>query len=636
MRNIWLSVIGVIAALALVVGVNLIADHKLSGARVDLTEQNLYSLSPGTLSVLRGLKEPVTLRLFYSRQLGSAIPQYGIYADRVQELLREYTAASGGKVRVEVFDPEPFSTIEDQALGYGLQAVPLDQNGQQVFFGVAGTNLLDDERVIGFLKPEREQFLEFDLTRLVHELSNPQRPVVGVLSALPLDGDPRAAMMMRNQSAARPYAAMTQLRETATIRMLAADTQVIDPEISVLLVAQAQHLPETTIYAIDQFVMRGGKLMAMVDPRSEAEAQTPGPDGAPSSDVSFDLPRLFGAWGLMFDPKIVIGDLNGAWRVRAGGSDRVQAVDFPPWFNIRDGIARDDPATSDLKQVTVASPGALARADGAKIEFKPLLTSSDQSGPIAAANLERPDPVRILASFKAEGGPRVIAARVTGMLKSAFAGPPELAKGQERPKNFPAHIAETAKPANLVVVADTDILADRYWVRLQDFFGQQEATPFSDNGPFVANLIGTLAGGDALIGLRSRGDSQRPFVVVEQMQKQAEAEFRRSEEKLMEHLQDVQKQLQQLRQGSAPSPQKATASDAVVTEEQRNAIEAASKDVLETRQQLRTVQLDLNRGITALRGRLQLLNIAAVPAVLTILAVILGIVRARRRASARA
>src|SRR6202041_3278978 len=218
----------------------------------------------------------------------------------------------------EFYDPEPFSDAEDHAMAYGLQGVPVDQGGTQVYFGLAASNLLDDERTIAFFQPEREPFLEYDLTRLIYELSNPTRPVVGVMSSLPLDGDPRMMMMMRGQSdAGAPWTSMLQLRQTFTIKNVPTDAQVIDPDIQVLLVAQAQHLSDATLYAIDQFVMRGGRLMVMVDPWSEAMAAIPSPTGMPPTDTSSNLKKLFDAWGIVFDPTEVVGDLTGAWRVRA-------------------------------------------------------------------------------------------------------------------------------------------------------------------------------------------------------------------------------------------------------------------------------------------------------------------------------
>ncbi len=636
-RRLWFSIVGVVAVAAIVIGVNMFADARLAYVHVDLTQNRIYTLAPGTRQILRGLKEPITLRLFYSRMLGSTVPVYGAYADHVREMLEEYAAVSDGKVKLEFFDPEPFSDTEDHAMAYGLQGVPVDQAGTQVYFGLAGSNLLDDERTIPFFQPERERFLEYDLTKLIYELSTPKRPVVGVMSSLPLDGNPQMMMMTHGQQGGQPFASTELLRQTNTVKTVSTDAQVIDPDIQVLLVAEAQNLSDNTLYAIDQFVMRGGRLMVMVDPWSEAMASQPNPSGMPPTDTHSDLKKLFDAWGIQFDPNEVVGDLTGAWRVRVPTDPNAQAVNYVAWFNIRDGINHNDPATADLQQVTVASPGFIAKAPNAKIDFTPLLTSSARSGLIPVDKVKMPEPAKILADFKPQGGPRVIAARVHGVLHSAFIGPPPEPAGEKRPDKFPAYIAETSAPANLVVVADTDILADRFWVRIADFFGQQTATPFSDNGPFVANLVDTLAGGDALIGLRSRGDSNHPFTLVNTMQSEAEAQFRQTEQTLQTHLDAVQKQLQTLRQGSSPGDtDQAANAQAVITPEQRVAIDAARKDIVETRQKLRAVQFDLNRDISHLENELRLFDIIAVPAVLTILAIVLGLVRRRQRARTRA
>ena len=627
MRRLSYSIVGVVAVLAIVVGINLFADARLANVQLDLTQGRLYTLSPGTKQILAGLKEPVTLRLFYSRQLGATVPAYGTYADHVREMLRDYASLSNGKVKLEFYDPEPFSDTEDRAMGYGLQGVPLDNGGQLVYFGLAGTNLEDDERTIPFFQADRDRFLEYDLTKLIYDLSNPARPVVGVMSSLPLDGDPQAMMMGRQSF---PYASATLLRQTNTVKNVPVTAQVIDPDIQVLLVAEARNLSPATLYAIDQFVMRGGKLMVMVDPWSEALASTPSPTGMPPTDTHADLKPLFDAWGIQFDPAKVVGDLDGAWRVRAGGNDRVQAVNYVAWFSIRDGINHNDPATADLQQITLAASGAIAKDPKADIEFTPLLTSSAQSGWIAVDDVKTPDPARVLANFRPEGGPKVIAARVRGVLKSAFQGPPPLTGDEKRPENFPEHRAQTDGPANLVVAADSDILADRFWVRIQDFFGQQTATPFADNGPFVANLIGTLAGGDALLGLRGRGSTNRPFVLVQQMQASAEVQFRQTQKDLQAHLDEVEKQLRTLRTGGDSAK-----SDAVITPDQRAAIDTARQDIVQTRQKLRAVQLALNRDIDALETELRLLTIVLVPALLTVVAIVMGVLRNRRRARAR-
>jgi ABC-type uncharacterized transport system involved in gliding motility auxiliary subunit len=630
MRNrLFASVIGVIGAAVLLIGINLFVSGRLGNDQLDLTQGHIYTISKGTRTVLENLKDPITLRLFYSRKLGSVIPSYGALADRVKQMLDQYASLSHGKLKVIYEDPQPYSDTEDRALAYGLQGVPLDQGGEQIYFGLVGTNQIDTEKTIAFFKPEREPFLEYDLTKLVYELSDPKLPVVGLMTSLPMQGDPRAMMMGQK---ATPWVSLTELQQSFTIKTIPLETQKIDPDVQVLLVAQAQHLSDTAQYAIDQFVMRGGRLMVMVDPHSEMQASTPGPGGQPPTETSSDLKKLFDAWGIEFDPKQVVGDLQGAWRVRSSNpQDRVQAVQYVAWFADRDGLSHDDPATVDLQQVTVASGGAISKKDGADITFTPLLTTSDQSEVFPVEKVEgNPDPAKLLASFKPDGKRRVIAARVRGVLKSAFTGPPELPKDVKPDADVPAYKAATDGPANLVVIGDSDILGDRFWVRTGDFFGQDTAVPFSDNGAFVSNLVGTLAGGDVLLGLRSRGVAVRPFDMVDRIRSDAEARFRQTEETLQTHLNDVQKQLTDLRGASGPNAQ------AVMTPAQQTAIEQARQDILTTRQKLRSVQFDLQSDITSLQNELRAFDIVLVPAVLAIVAIVLGILRGRRRARARA
>lgn len=623
------SAAGLVAALVLVVGINALAETFLGRWRIDLTEQRLYTLSEGTKAVLRAIPEPITLRLYYSSRLGRDIPLYAAYATRVRELLHEYAALAGGKIRLEFYEPEPFSEVEDRALAYGLQGVPVDQSGEQVFFGLAGTNLLDEERIIPFFQPERERFLEYDLTRLVFELSNPQRPKVGVMTGLPLNGEMRGPMGRPTP----PWVVMTQMRQFLAVEEVALDAAEIPPGIEVLLVAHPQNLGLQTQYAIDQFVMRGGRLMLLVDPHSEAQAARPGPGGLPPRETASDLPRLLEAWGIAFDKDKVAGDLRGAMRVRAGERDRVQAVDYVAWFTAIGGsqISRDDPATGQLNQVAFAAPGFLAKRDGAAITFEPLITTSAEAAPIPAEAVRlEPNPARILAEFRPAGTPLVLAARVRGVLPSAFPdGPPPPEEGQEAPQRREPHRARSEGPVNLVVIADSDILEDRFWVRVQDFFGQPVATPFADNGALVVNLLDTLTGSDALIGLRSRGESRRPFELVDAMRRQAEAEFRAREQALQKRLEETEAKLRELRRGTAEAGGRA---DPVLTPEQRAAIEAARADILETRRELRAVQRELRRDIEALQTTLRLANIVAVPLVVALIAIALGLWRIRRRA----
>ena len=637
-RRSLLSAAAIAVALLLVLGINMLADRFLASARVDLTQERLFTLSPGTRSVLAGLQDPVTLRLFYSRRLGAEIPAFGGYAERVRDMLREYVAASGGKLRLEIRDPEPFSDTEDRAIALGLQAIPLDQSGEQVFFGLAASNQADDERNIPFFQPERERFLEMDLTRIIYELSNPRRPVLGVLSPLPLNGDPRA-MLMRQPQLAQPQVVMNQLRQVFTLRDIAMDALVIESDVQLLLVAHPQGLSDATLYAIDQFVMRGGRLIAMVDPHSEMQAARPGPGGRPPADTASNLDRLLNAWGIETPREHIVADLRGAWRVRAGPNDRVQAVDYVAWFALQnDSLNHNEVTVAALDQISVASAGEIRMRPGTRLEFTPFLTSSAQSMLLEVARVRSdPQPARILGDFRADGQRRAIAARFRGALSTAFPeGPPAPPEGAERPENFPAHRAATEAPASFVIIADTDMLEDRFWVRVQDFFGQQVAQPFAGNGSLIVNIADNLAGSDAMISLRSRGESQRPFERVDAIRRTADAQYRQTERGLQERLQGTERRLRELRQGTPVQPGERNQNQVMITPEQRAEIDRAREEIAATRRQLRAVQLELRRDIESLETTLRILNIVVVPLLVTLLAIGLAVLRVRRRRAARA
>lgn len=617
----WLAIA---LALVLAIAVNVIAELSPRDIRVDLTQRHLYTLSAGTQEVLGNLREPITLRLYYSRKLGTDVPQYGTFAERVRDLVREYVRAANGKLVLEEFDPIPFSDAEERALAYGLQGVPMDQSGEQVYFGLAAINLTDDERTIPFFQPDREKFLEYDLTRVVYELSGQPKPVVGVMTALPMNGDMRAMQFGGRPSP--PWASMTQLRQFFTVRDVAVDAKAIDPEIRTLWVVHPQNLSEATQFAIDQFVLRGGRLVVFVDPHSEAQAMRPDPRTGQAGNTASRLDKLFAAWGVAYDPDKVVGDLRGAWRVRAGATDRMQAVDYVAWFNAQgDGLNQDSPITGQLNQVTFASAGALSAVPGATTRFDPLITTSQEAQEIPAADVRtEPSPSRILAGFRPSGQRYTLAARVSGPVRSAFQG--DLPEGVEAPAE---RLSEAKEPVNIVVVADADVLEDRFWVRVQDFFGQQVATPFSDNGAFVANATEVLSGSSALIGLRSRGESTRPFALVEGIRRDAERAYREREQALQKTLEETERKLRELRSG--PSAQGGRNVEAMITPEQRAAIDQARQTIVDTRRELRQVQFELRRDIDTLKTRLQFWNVAAVPIAVMVFALGLGLVRRSRR-----
>jgi ABC-type uncharacterized transport system involved in gliding motility auxiliary subunit len=631
-----ISVGGLVAIAIIFVALNIIGNVGLSSARLDLTADKLFTLSDGTRSVLSKIQEPITLRLYYSDRLGKEIPQYGVYATRVREMLREYANAAPGKVRLEFVDPQPFSDEEDRAVAFGLQGVPVNQTGELVYFGLAGTNSADKEEVIPFIQPERERFLEYDLTKLVYNLAITKKPAVGLLSSLPLSGEFRGP-----RQPPEPWAIYLQMQQFFDVRSIDRDAAEIPEEIGVLVLVHPKDLPEKTLYAIDQFVMRGGHVLAFVDPHGEGEMGRPGM-AAQTGMTASNLPKLFAAWGLELVEGKFAGDRGAARRVNAGTETRIRAVDYIAWLSLREAnFNRSDILTSETAVIQMASPGILKPKDGATTTFTPLIQTSEQSAPVDVDSIKMmPDPVSLLANFKPENQRLTLAARINGPIRTAFPdGPPPEPKPEGDQQNQPAEteaptpqIKESREPANIIVIADTDMLEDRFWAQVQDFFGQRVAVPIAGNGDFVINAIDNLLGSNALISLRSRGQSARPFTLVQDLQRDAELRFRAKEKELTEKLRDTEKKLSEMQSQG----QDQGGARAMVSKAQQEAIDQFRADLLATRRELRGVQQNLRSDIQTLEAWTKFINIALIPIVVAIVAVIVGLARNRRRRRAAA
>src|SRR5947207_8607475 len=619
----------------MLVAVNIIAGRFLT-ARLDLTGERLYTLSRGTRQTLARIDEPITLRLYYSTRLGDSAPSYGVYAQRVRELLDEYVAAAKGKLRLEIYNPQPFSDVEDRAVAFGLQAVPLDQQGEQVFFGLAGTNSTDDQQVITFFAPDRERLLEYDLTRLIHNLAVPKRTTVGLISSLPLEGDMMAVMRGR---AVRPLAIIDQLRQTARIETIGADLDAVPSDIDVLMLVHPQNLPDKTLFAIDQFVLKGGKALVFVDPYSELQAGERTRPGAPADS---DLEPLFKKWGMRLLPNTVAGDRRDAMRVAiSGGGGRAQALDYIAWLNLRgEAINHDDVITADLKQLAMGSAGILEPVDGAATKIEPLVTTSPDSTKIPVDKVAPlPDVAGLLTGFKSDDTRYTLAARISGPVETAFPdGPPkpaaakpgEQSKPGDEPKPAeattppPDFLHQSVQPINVVIVADTDMLDDRFWADTRDFFGRRVVVPFANNADFVANAIEVLAGGEDLIDLRSRGSSARPFTVVAEIQRAADERYAAEQRALQDKLKQTQQKLRELTGNDPANP-------ASLSPEQARTIDEFRAEMVATRQQLRAVQAALRHDIEWLKAILEFCDIALVPILVAVTAIVLGALRLRRR-----
>ena len=592
------------------------------GIRLDLTENQLFTISEGTRNILTKIDEPVNLYLFYSDKAAEDIPYLRTYARRVRELLQEFVLESDGRLRLTEIDPVAFSEEEDRASQYGLQAVSLGTTGDPIYFGLAGTNSIDDLEIISFFQPDRETFLEYDVAKLVYTLAKPQKPVVALLSSLPMTSGFDPATGQPRQ----PWVVASQIEQLFELRTLDGGLTAVDDDVDLLVLVHPKALSDQTLYAIDQFVMRGGKLMVFVDPLSDAELprDMAGASAALFQDRSSDLERLFGAWGIEYDADDVVLDQLNALTVNAG-------LGQPPsrhlaMLGIREqGLATDDVITADLSGVNLGSAGYLGVSADSGLEMVALVQSSDSAGIVAAEGLKfLPDPATLQDDFMPTGERYVMGARFAGMLTSAFPEGPPPADVEESAAP-PDHIAATDEPANLIVVSDTDILTDRMWVQVQNFLGQRLFNAFAGNGALVVNALDNLLGSSDLISVRSRGTYSRPFDRVEALRADADARYRAEEQSLQQKLDETERRLTELE--SAKDQENLL----IISPEQQAELLRFQDEKLRIRKALRDVRRDLDRNIENLGTTLKIINIALVPVLLSIGVILMAAVRTRRR-----
>ena len=424
--------------------------------------------------------------------------------------------------------------------------MPLNDAGELGYFGLAGTNTTDDQDVIGFIQPQREPFLEYDLTRLIHNLANPKKRVVGLVSGIPIDADPA------NQY--KPWRVVEQIKQFFEVKSLGLDPDITD-DIDVLMIVHPFGLSDKTLYAIDQFILAGGKTMVFVDPYAEEGSRSNAAMRLPP-DQGSNLEKLFKAWGVDYAQDKVLADLGLAQRVQAEVDPQGRPVitNYVSWLSFpADRLKSDDVITGQLRAINVATAGFVAKAKDADVTFDPLIVSTEASAPMEAQKFRfQPNPAEILKSFEPKGKSLTLAARLSGKLESAFPdGPPKEkdkdAKDEADKKDGAAkkpHLKESKDVVNLIVVADSDILADSFWLQVQDFFGQRLVVPTANNADFVINALDNLSGSSELIGLRSRGFSDRPFDRVIEIQRAAELQYRDRERALLGGAQGGRRQAQ--------------------------------------------------------------------------------------------
>ena len=610
MKNVSNS-IGLAAIAFLFIGSVLLNNVLFDKARVDLTENAIYSISDGTKALLKELDEPINLYFFFSNENSEGLAHIRNYAARVQSLLEEYELYSDGKIKLHIVDPEPFSEAEDRAAEFGLTGAQISALGDSLYFGLGGSNALDEREKIAFFDPQKERFLEYDISKMIYQLTQADSVKVTLISGLNMKGgqpNPMTGQM------AEPWAVVEQLEQLYEVETLEPSATSIPEDTKVLMLVHPKDYSEQLLYAIDQYVLKGGRVAVFTDPHAESDMTAAMGGQGPNSS---NLEKLFKAWGVTFDPSKVTLDARQGLEIRmpTGGVGL-----HPGYIGLTtENIFADDVVFADMSSINGASWGAISQAEEATTTFAPVLRTSTHSSQIEGFMyaMQARNPQTLLQSFKSDDKHHTLAARISGKVTSAFEAAPEGADGE-------GHVAE-GDDVQIFVVADTDVLTDQFWVQRQSFFGQTLLQAFANNGDMVSNMVENLGGSSALIGVRARGKYTRPFVVVDELKVQAQARYLDEERALQTKLNDLETQLTELQ------AQQGDQGALVLSAEQEQAIEQFGKEKLEIRKALREVQHQLVKDIEALGTKIKFINIALMPLLLVGLLALLAR-RNRRKA----
>lgn len=601
--------IALLSFIILFIGAVVLNNTFLAKYRFDLTQNQVYTLSSGSKQIIKQIEEPIYFYFFFSEQNSEGMTQIRNYAQRVQSLLEEYASLSDGKIKLEVIDPVPFSQAEDKADEFALTAAQVGSLGEKLYFGLGARNAFDESQTIAFFDPSKESFLEYDISQLLQQLVDPKSIHISVLTDLPISGSTYAMNPMMGMQPEQPawvfYQQLEQLYQVQNIESEATD---IPANTDVLLLINPSQMNENLQYAIDQYVMNGGKALIFIDPINEST-------GAMPTD-SQDLASLISAWGIEYHSDVVL-DAANALEIRLASGAAGKHYGYLGLTS--DNINQDDAINAQLETINGASFGWLSKSDKlASGQFEPLLNSSASASSIELAQYQAVvDPNQLKVGFEPQDKVYHLAARVSGQISSAFA--------DNQDRNQLADFKAVTNEANLILLADTDLLADRFWVQTSQFFGEMVATPFANNGDFVANAVENLSGSNELISIRARGKFSRPFTRVNELELKAEIQFRQKEEQLQQKLSETENQLAQL-QGQSPE-----ANQLVLNDEQQAAIDEFVKQRVKIRKALREVQHQLNKDIDEVGRWLKFLNIALAPLCLTFLLFVFSLLLKRRR-----
>lgn len=631
LETFFYSVGGILAMVLILVAANFI----LAGVRkrVDLTQEKAYTLSAGTRAILAKLDTPVKIRFYFSQSAAASPQTAGIktYAKQVEDLLTEYKQVGGSKIILEKYDPKPDSDAEDSARLDGVTGAQLP-GGEPLYLGIA-VSLLDTKEVIPFCQPNREKLLEYDITRAITRVVNPEKPVIGVMSSLPVFGGGGNPMMMQMGQRPQPaWALIGELRKDFTVKNIALAADKIDDDIKVLVVIHPKDITETTQFAIDQFVLRGGKLVAFLDANSLVDNQNQrNPMMGQMGGGGSSLDKLLKAWGVTFESTKVVADLN--FKMVLGDNNDPNAQ-RPTWLSLTpEGLNPDDIITSQIDNIWYFSGGAFSGTPADGLKQTVLIKSSKQSGFVEGflANLS---PEGAMKDFKPSGTEQSLAVRLSGKFKTAFPnGNPSQPAPEAGDTNAPAapvgnSLKEGTAETTVILVGDADMIHDNFSIQeSQTIFGPMRQL-LNANLNFAQSAVEQLTGDNNLITVRSRATLKRPFEVVRQKEAEAAQKFQGVVDELQKKAQEAQQRISALQAQKSDKNQQF-----ILSPEQQAELAKLEKESAETDKRLRGVRKELAREVDALKTRLAVINIFAVPAVVIIGGIFLAIYKRKLTAA---
>ncbi|MGH8092556.1 MAG: GldG family protein [Chthoniobacterales bacterium] len=597
------SAVGVIAMFIVLVALNFIAAHFKE--RIDLTQEKAYTLSAGTRDILAKLDTPVLIRLYVSQRATDMPVSFKTYAQRVDDLLGEYQQVSKGLIQIQKLDPEPDSEAEDSARLDGVQGQQLP-NGERIYLGLSVT-MLDQKQAIPFLTPDRERLLEYDISRAIARVSTAKKPTIGVMSPLPVMGMP-SPMMQMGQHSEEPWTLITELKRDFDVKQLPMTADKIPDDVRVLVVIHPRGISDVTEFAIDQFVLRGGRLLAFLDPKAVLDRSG---EGMGDMGTTSNLDKLLKAWGISFDTSKVVADMNYVAHTRQGRAPAILALN-------EKAMNKDDIVSADADNVVMALAGAFSGTPAPGLKETVLIKSSKDSelvdGMMAQFGGES-----IASHFTPSGKEFPLAVRLSGKFKTAFPEgkpkaeqPPDQKKNEKEEKPAPA-LKESTAETSVVLVGDSDMIQDPVAVReVQNPFGQHWILPTNGNLSFAQNIVEQLSGDSDLIAMRSRASRERPFTVVKKIQADEEANYRSKIKELEGSLAETQHKMSELQKG------KETGQRFILSPEQQQELANFQKKEVAVKAQLKTVRKQVRAEIDSLETHVQWLNIAAMPAVVAL------------------